>query len=152
MGKMRNVMTNKTMTKLLILFNALLFSLVLVGCDSKRNDDILKHFDLTDEKVIWNGDINNPNIRDDAVIVTLKRTETYPELKISDFELENATDMKYLGSVTMPENVPNPDKWRQSVIIYLIPEGKENLLETIRKLEQLEFVHKVEPSWINETA
>ena len=76
----------------------------------------------------------------------MKRTETYPELDLSVFGLDNAISMKYLSSIHMPENISYPDKWRQMIIIYLKPEGKEKLLETIRKLEQLDFVKSVIPN------
>lgn len=111
---------------------------------------ILNHFDLTDEKIIWNGNINDPYIVDDSVIVTLKKTETYPELDLSVFGLENAISMKYLDGITMPDNIAKPEKWRQKIIIYLKPEGKEKLLETIRIIEQLEFVKSVNPNGIVE--
>ena len=115
-----------------------------------EKNNILKHFDLTDEKIIWNGNINNPYIVDDSVIVTLKKTETYPELDLSVFGLDNAISMKYLDGITMPDNIAKPEKWRQKIIIYLKPEGKEKLLEIIKKIEQLEFVKSVNPNWINE--
>lgn len=113
---------------------------------------ILKHFDLTDEKNIWNGNINDPYILDDSVIVTLKKTNTYPELDLSVFGLDNAISMEYLDGITMPDNIAKPEKWRQKIIIYLKPEGKEKLLETIRIIEQLEFVKSVNPNWIYEGA
>ena len=145
-------MFKKVINKLFLLYGILLFSITLIGCDTKRNDDILKHFDLTDEKVIWNGDINDPYICDDSVIVTLKKTETYPELKLSDFDLDNAISLKYLSSIVMPDNLPNPDNWRQTLVIYIKSEGKEKLVETIRKIEQLEFVKSVGPNMIVEGA
>ena len=111
---------------------------------------ILKHFDLTDEKNIWNGNINDPYILDDSVIVTLKKTNTYPELDLSVFGLDNAISMEYLDGITMPDNIAKPEKWRQKIIIYLKPEGKEKLLETIRIIEQLEFVKSVNPNGIVE--
>lgn len=116
------------------------------------NNIILNHFDLADEKIIWNGDINDPYILDDSIIVTLKRTETYPRLDLSMFSLDNAVSMEYLGSITMPNNISNLDKWRQKVIIHLTSEGKEKLVETIRQIEQLEFVKQVNPNGMVEGA
>lgn len=116
------------------------------------NNIILNYFDLADEKIIWNGDINDPYILDDSIIVTLKRTETYPRLDLSVFSLDNAVSMEYLGSITMPNNISNPDKWRQKVIIHLTSEGKEKLVETIRQIEQLEFVKQVNPNGMVEGA
>ena len=89
---------------------------------------------------------------DDSVIVTLKKTNTYPELDLSVFGLDNAISMEYLDGITMPDNIAKPEKWRQKIIIYLKPEGKEKLLETIRIIEQLEFVKSVNPNWIYEGA
>jgi hypothetical protein len=140
----------KRVKKIFLVFGVLLFSLGLLGCDSKQNNNISELFDFTDEKIIWNGDINDPSIPDDSVIVTLKKTDVYPELKLIDFRLDNAVSMEYIGGISVPDNISNPDKWRQKIVIYLKPEGKDKLLETIRKLEQLDFVKRVNPNYINE--
>ena len=153
------MLKNKTI-KLFLIMSVVIFSIVgTVGCtnNEKNNSNInenynliLKHFDLTDEKIIWNGDINDFYVLDDSVIVTLKKTDTYPELDLAVFGLDNAVHMEYLDSVTKPNNIANPERWRQKIIIYLKAEGKEKLLETIRKLEQLEFVKSVNPNVISE--
>ena len=148
------MLKDRTKFRIVLLLCVVIFMIgAVAGCynpdDNEVNaTNILKHFDLTDEKIIWDGNINDPYIVDDSVIVTLKKTETYPKLDVSVFGLDNAVGMEYLVGVTMPDNVANPEKWRQMVIIYLRPAGKEKLLETIRKIEQLEFVKRVNPNGI----
>lgn len=157
-------MTKNKKIKFFLILGVILFSLIgTTGCtiQNDNNDldltkdipdyeNIIKHFDLTDEKIIWEGDINQSFYSDNAVIVTMKKTNTYPELDLSAFGLDNAISMEYLDGVTRPENIANPHKWRQKIIIYLQPEGKEKLLETIRRLEQLEYVKYVNPNMIFE--
>lgn len=116
-----------------------------------------KHFDLNDEKIIWNGNIEEM-FTDDLIIITLKKTNTFPILNLNCFGLENATDLEYVGGETPPEYFYKPEykdlleKYRQVVFIHLEPLGKEKVIESIRKLEKLEFIKSVNPNYIQSGA
>ena len=119
----------------------------------KIEEWITKNFDINDEKWLWKGNINE-EFTDDVIIVTLKKTKTYPELDLSCFDLDNATHIKYVGGVTPPEYFFKPEykesleNFRQIVYIYLEPMGKEKVVESIKKLELLVFVRSVSPNYI----
>ena len=114
---------------------------------------IINNFDVNDEKEIWNGNLNE-EYNDTIIIVTLKKTSTFPELDLSCFGLNNAIDLKYSGCVMPPDYFFQTeynhllDNYRQVVYIYFNPLGREQLIESIRKLEKLEFVKRVNPDYI----
>lgn len=116
-----------------------------------------KHFDLNDEKKIWNGNIEEM-FTDDLIIITLMKTNTFPILDLNCFGLENATGLEYVGGETPPEYFYKPEykdlleKYRQVVFIHLEPLGKEKVIESIRKLEKLEFIKSVNPNYIQSGA
>ena len=62
-------------SKLILLLVLLILTFTTFGCNFQQNN-ILKHFDLRDEKIIWSGDINDPYIVDDSVIVTAKEVSS----------------------------------------------------------------------------
>ena len=108
----------------------IIICVVCCSCDLNTNNEhvvdieILKHFDLSEEKAYWTGDIDdldNEYINDRWVVVYLKRTKTYPELDLSVFGLDNAIGMRYSGGVTPPDDIKNPDEWRQIIDIELLP-------------------------------
>lgn len=117
------------------------------------NEWIMKHFDKNDEKKIWNGNIND-NFDDTVIIVTLKKTNTYPELDLNCFNIDNALYIKYVDGVNPPDYLFQPEnrnlleEYRQVIFIYFDSLKKTNIIETIRKIEQLEFVKRVSLNYI----
>ena len=132
--------------KLFILISIILLSISCMGCKSDY-ESFIDQFDLEDEKIEWDGDINDPLITGDAINVTLKKAKGYLEVKLSDFGLDNALGMKYIYDLSSFNKLSNTGNWRQIIRIYLKSESRDKLLETIRKVEQLEFVKKVEPEF-----
>lgn len=117
------------------------------------NEWIAKHFDLNDTEKVWSGNLDE-EFNDNLIIVTLKKTLTYPVLELSCFDLENAIELEYIGGATPPSYFFKPEyknlleKYRQVLYIYVEPLGKEKIIESIRKLEMLTFVKKVSPNYI----
>lgn len=128
------------------------FSFVACGSEYMK---ILKEFDLSDPKIIWEGSIND-DFTDDSVIVVLRKTSTYPELELKHFKLNNAEGLEYMGGVRPPDYFFTPGNelllinYRQIVLIHLTPQGKEKIIETIRELEKLDFVKSISPNNVDE--
>jgi hypothetical protein len=110
-----------------------------------------KCFDLDEEKYIWKNE-GDEDFTDDLIIVLLKKPIYYIELDLSVFGLDNAIEIEYVR-VTPPDSFYardslRLDNFRQIVFIHLEPLGKEKVIESIRKLEELEFVLCAEPNYI----
>lgn len=114
---------------------------------------VKKHYDINDEKITWRGSITD-DFTDDLIIVTLKKSSTYPRLNLDCFDLENATIIEYPLGATPPEHYYQLEynelleRFRQLIFIYLEPSGKEKVIESIRKLEELQFVKEVNHNYI----
>lgn len=112
-------------------------------------DEILKHFDLTDPKIFFDETLFSDNMYEgvDSIIITFKKTSTYPILELQDFNLTNAKRFAY-GQAT-PHDGPSGwiefDDGHQKGQIMLMEGGKEKILEAIRHLEKFEFVKSVRP-------
>jgi len=76
----------------------------------------------------------------------VKKTSSYPKLKLEDFKMDNAESLEYIWlSPTMQQN--NSD-FRQYAAIRLKEHGKEKVLEAIVQLDKLKFVKRAEPEYI----
>lgn len=125
----------------------------LIDDNNSNNDEIaeiLKHFDLTDTKETWDGNIEDPDIYHPNVIFVIfrktKNHNSYPELELKHFNFSSEMKVDRLEYM----NLHKPPTWagedfRQSAFIHLSESTAETLLEIIRHLESLEFVHQVEP-------
>lgn len=123
----------------------MLFSLVACVSEDKK---ILKEFDLSDPKIIWAGSIED-DFADNAVVVTMRKTTTFPELKLEHFKLDNVESLEYISLRPTESYVKDGgdiSEFRQIAIIYLKESGKEKVAEAIRQLEELEFVKCAGPS------
>jgi hypothetical protein len=126
---------------------------LLSGCEKKDKElmEILKQFDLTDPKEIWEGSIED-NFADDLVLLVLRKTSTFPELELRHFGLDNAESMYYLGGARPPDYFFTTGyeevlkNYRQIVFIKLNEHGKEKVIEAIIHLETLGFVKSADPN------
>jgi len=65
--------------------------------------NILKEFDLIDPKILWDGEFpKDRGVDTSMVIVTMRKTSTYPELDIKYFKFQNAESLEYYPRVTPP--------------------------------------------------
>ena len=112
-------------------------------------EEILKQFDLTDPKILFDETSFSDSMYEgvDSIIITFKKTSTYPILELQDFNLPNAKRFAY-GQAT-PHDGPSGwiefDDGHQKGQIMLMEGGKEKILEAIRHLEKFEFVKSVRP-------
>ncbi len=116
---------------------------------TEQNDELLtEQFDSTDPKIFWEGNIDE-DFDDDRVVVVLKRTKTYPELKIRHFGLDNGERLEYLWFRPYgdPPYGDPPSDFRQILVIYLKQHGKEKVLEAIKELEKLSFIKVAVPKY-----
>lgn len=114
-------------------------------------EEILKHFDLTDPKILFDETSFSDSMYAEvyAITVIFKKTTTYPILDIGHFSLSNAKSFRY--SQATPDDGPlrwvEYDEGRQKGQIDLIEGGKEKIIKEIRDLEQLEFVKSALPMY-----
>lgn len=122
--------------------------------DNNSNNDeiteILKHFDLEDDKYIWDEN-QEYDYADDMVILTLKRTKTYPKLEIGDFGIKNIESIEYVGGELPPDyyfsdEYEGDGYYHQTVFVMLKIHGKDKVIEAIRAFDKLEFVRSAEPN------
>ena len=121
-------------------------AMALFGCI----DDVSKQFDLSEEKIYWKGSIDD-NFKDDRVCIVFKRTDTYPQLKISDFKFSNGARIEY--DDLRPHNTTDANylaRYRQMATIYLKDTGKDKVVEAVEYLQTLDFIKCVEPDMIFE--
>lgn len=129
------------------------FNLKIERYSDDEMEEILTQFDLTDPKIIWEGSIDI-DFTDNIIILTLRKSFSYPELELKHFELSNALKVEYVGGARPPEYFFMPgyehllENYNQIVFIYINPEGKESVIKSIRKLEKLAFVRSATPNYI----
>jgi len=113
-------------------------------------DELLKNFDLTDPKILFDEASFSDSMYEkvDSIIVTFKKTSTYPILDIHDFNLPNAKSFVYMQATPNDGHLGwvEYDDGHQKGEIFLNEGGKENILEAVRHLDQLEFVKSVRPN------
>lgn len=127
--------------KILCLAMVFFMLFALAACE----DLILKKFDLSDPDD-YQPIQHNSDFEVDRVVVILKRTSTYPELKLKHFKLDNAESLEYY--FLKPDDSYNNENFRQILVIYLKTHGKEQVLDAIKELEKLKFVKTAQPEYI----
>ncbi len=114
---------------------------------------ILKNFDISEEKLYCTASIND-DFATNAIIVTLKKTNTYPELDMECFNLENTIRIEYASDVIPPDYFFQPEykdlleNFRQIIFIYVEPLGKEEIINSIKELEKLSFIRSANPNYV----
>lgn len=113
---------------------------------------LMQQFDFNDTKEIWDGEEEN-GFLDNAIFITLKKTNTYPVLDLNYFGLDNAIGLKYISIKPSayfyePGNEHLLESFRQHLVIYINPMGSEKTIETIRQLEKLDFIKCVRPNYL----
>ena len=123
-----------------------LFFITFWGC-SLDDDEICTCFDSDikpiDEKIIWNGTIND-GFAGNSVLVVMDRNFSRPNTPpkkcfFGDINIENIRDL------TTMTGDPN-EYWRQIIMIKLAVDSKENIVNVIRHLEKKEGIMVVAPN------
>lgn len=123
-------------------------TLIEESTKEKVSNSIADNFDLNDEKVYWYGTIDD-DFHPDKIVVIFKKTTKYPKLTIEDLMVPNLLSIEY--SSVKPKN-NHLTNFRQMAYLYLADEGKEKVLETIKLLEELEYIHYAGPDLIYNVA
>ncbi|MCL2621726.1 MAG: hypothetical protein FWD32_01690 [Firmicutes bacterium] len=120
----------------------------LSACKDKGGEmsEILKQFDLTDPKVVWQGNIEDA-FSADKVILLLRKTTYYQELEIKHFAFNNIKSIRYSGPVDPSDYGYEIVDFRQIIIVELNQTGKDRVVEAIKYFETLQFVKAAEPNY-----
>jgi hypothetical protein len=115
---------------------------LFAGCADK---DWSKDFDMSDEKVVWDEStfVDDEHTTIDKLIVTFRKTDTYPQLELRHFEMSNAIQFVYTN-LNPNEGELYYDGWRQSGEITLRKTDKQSIVDAIRHIEALPFVKSVQ--------
>lgn len=111
----------------------------------------IAQFDLNDKKILWDGDINC-EFSLECIIIDLKKTNTYPEFKLEYLGINETIKFEYISGPKPAEYLFDEQyseilsNFRQSVIVYIVPEDKEKIIEIIKIVEELDFVKHVYPN------
>ena len=129
-----------------------------VVIDDSKLSEIEKYtmqFDMSEEKTIWNGDVDEI-ARVDCIHIILRKTKTYPNFKLEYLNLEEA--IGYDFSWQIPNDFCCKEEYRylldqfhQRITIYLTPQTKTRILEIVEELGKLDFVYLVYPSTYGES-
>lgn len=123
----------------------------ILSKDGIAYENYLRQFQLEEEKWFWEGDISD-GFLDNSILIDLKKTSTYPKFNLRYLGITEATGFDYISGPLPPdyffkeEYADLLNKFRQSIVVYLVPQDKEKIIEIIRKIEKLEFVKHVSPN------
>ena len=117
----------------------------------------IRQFDLEGEKYIWSIEEDDElklggQIVLDRLIVTFKKTTTYPDFKLEYLGIEEADSYNWSNGPRPPdyffedENKKLLENFRQTIIIFLEPQTEDKIIELVREIEKLDFVYYVRPS------
>ncbi len=116
-------------------------------CDCGAFDEIWlnENFDLSDEKILFKGSVND-EFTCDIIILTLKHTTTYIELSKRHFGIDCITEVEYLGGPRPPEYFFEEEyrhlleSYNQIVFLHVDVQSKSEIIDIIKELEKLESV------------
>ena len=111
------------------------------------------NFDISEETIICDATVED-DFDCDVILLTLKHTTTYIELTKRHFQIECVTNVVYIMGPTPPKHfyeAENKDKleaYHQIVFLYVEGQDKSQILQIIKELEKLPFVHSASPNYI----
>ena len=124
-------------------------------CDCGEFDNVWlnKNFDLTEEKILFGGSVDD-DFNCDIILLTIKHTTTYIELTKRHFKIDCITKVEYVGGPRPPEYFFEDEykhlleKYNQIVFLHVEVQSKSEIIELIKELEKLEFVRSASPNHI----
>ena len=108
-------------------------------------------FDLSEEKIRWNGDVNG-DFDDSTILIAFKSTEGFPELPVKCFGFPNAESIDYISLRPPATWSGNPSDYRQFAVIELKEHGKRRVVEAALYFDRLSILYLAGPDYINEGA
>ena len=145
------------MKKILSLFGLILILLIcscchkheyidgVCECGSFSKEWLKVNFDINEKKSYFNGNAEQ-DFTDDLIIVTLKKSTTYPILNERHFKLDEPITIEY--TFIEPKSSEVAPNFHQILFIHLEPSSKEHIIELINQIEQLPFVLAAEPNFV----
>jgi len=116
-------------------------------CPQQKEDErIMASFDLSDRQDFWTGSAD-AHFENDRVLVTFRRTPIFPMLETRHFGIENIKRIEYIHSRPIFE--PFDESFRQFAAVILKEASRENIVAAIEELEQLPFIKRAEPEYID---
>ena len=109
--------------------------------------EIESQFDLSQEKVWWTYD-ENADFTDSEMLVCFKKTDTYPELSVADFNFENTESIEYIS--LRPSEFETPQDFTQIAVIHLKEKGRDKVIEAVRYFERISIIYCAEPNHLDE--
>ena len=125
----------------------------LCNCGEFDNIWLNENFDLLEEKILFNGSVDD-DFNCDIILLTLKHTTTYIELNEKHFKIDCITKVEYVGGPRPPEYFFEEEykhlleKYNQIVFLHVDVQSKNEIIELIKELEKLEFVRSASPNHI----
>ena len=158
------------MKKILVGMWLLVFGLCLVGCRNQPIEHNCEYIDglcdcgqfdinwlnenfrLTDEQIIFKGDVNE-EFNCDVILLTLKHSTTYIELSKRYFGIDEITEVVYISSTPPshfyePGNEDKLDNFNQIVFLYVNVDTKQEIIDLIKEIEKIPFVESAGPNYI----
>lgn len=121
--------------------------LLLNKVDETEYNDFVKQFDVSEEKKEWQQS-DDIDYLDCALAIEFKKTSTYPEFKLEYLGIDEAVAFGYIEG-PQPEEFDDSlyeeylKAFRQTIFVYLNSQGREKIVDVIRKIEKLDFVYSV---------
>lgn len=111
-----------------------------------------ENFRLTDEQIIFKGNVNE-EFNCDVILLTLKHTTTYIELSKKHFKLDEIAEVVYISSTPPshfyePGNEDKLNNFHQIVFLYVDVDTKQEIIDLIKEIEKLPFVESAGPNYI----
>ena len=125
-------------------------------CDCGEFDNIWlnENFDLLEDKILFNGNVDD-DFNCDIILLTLKHTTTYIELNHKHFIIDCITKVEYVGGPRPPEYFFKDEykhlleEYHQIVFLHVDVQNKNEIIELIKELEKLEFIRSARTNHID---
>ncbi len=106
--------------------------------------------DALEEKIIWNGTIAYI-IDNETIIITIDKNFNAKQFTANDFKMLDIVDESFawLTKTAYDEHVKTgtfPEGFRHIIIFKVVDKGPQNLIDAIRLIEKINFVHSVGPN------
>lgn len=147
--------TNKVLVLIVEILIIILLVFLMVGnLDGKVYAENINI--VTEEKIYCNADIND-NFEPNSVIVVLDKkvggiNKRQKKTLFKGIEIESIRDLTFVNETGKGKKYLNSEEFKQILEIKLPIESKENVLEVIKKIEQIDGVFCAEPNYYGEEA
>jgi hypothetical protein len=111
------------------------------------SEEIEIQFDLSQENSWWNSN-STVDFTDDKILICFKKTTTYPQLSIEDFNFENGESIEYISLRPTGGKYEITENFTQIAVINLKEKGRDRVIEAVRYFERISIIYCAEPNYI----